>query len=201
MSVLGGTVTRESDTQLMGRVQADDTAAFEQLYDRHSTLAFRIARAVCHDSGRAEDAVQEAFLGMWRKRMSYRAASGSFKSWAMMIVRHRAIDSTRHEGTRPPVAELDEGKADTASSSVPEQVISRSETEDLRSYLRLLPEAQSEVIVLAFFGQMTHAEIAQRLSLPAGTVKGRMRVGLEKLARQMEADETSMESSGRVQRF
>ena len=181
------TVASETDEQLMRRVQADEVDAFEQLYDRHSTRAFRVARTVCRDAGRAEDAVQEGFLGMWRSRMTYRETSGSFKSWAMRIVHNRAVDSARREGTRPPVAETLEDRVDPTHESVPAQVIAHSEGDSLHAALRRLPEAQSEVIALAFFGQMTHSEIAQRLSLPAGTVKGRMRLGLDKLREQMQA--------------
>jgi len=176
----------ESDEQLMGRVQAGDIRAFEQLYDRHAMRAFRIARSVCPDSGRAEDAVQEGFLSVWRGRMSYRSTY-SFQSWAMKIIRNRAIDVSRREGSRPPVAEQRDDEADPACASVAEQALARAEAEALRTTLKRLPGPQSEVITLAFFGQMTHSEIAQRLSLPAGTVKGRMRLGLEKLREEMQA--------------
>jgi RNA polymerase sigma-70 factor, ECF subfamily len=175
----------ESDEELMGRVQAGDIRAFEQLYDRHAMRAFRIARSVCPDAGRAEDAVQEGFLSVWRGRMSYRSTY-SFRSWAMKIIRNRAIDASRREGSRPPVAEQREDEADPACASVDEQALARAEAEALRATLKRLPRPQSEVITLAYFGQMTHSEIAQRLSLPAGTVKGRMRLGLEKLREEMQ---------------
>ncbi len=178
----------ESDAQLMTRVQADDTGAFAQLYDRHAVQAFGLARAVCRDAGRAEDAVQEAFLGIWNTRERYRASTGSFKSWAMQFVRRRAIDVLRRERTRPPVAEVREHATDPDSPSVPGRVIARSEADALRASLRELPDAQAEVVTLAFFGQLSHSEIAQRLALPAGTVKGRMRLGLEKLREGMNAE-------------
>lgn len=178
----------ESDTHLMSRVQGDETGAFELLYDRYATRAFRIALGVCRDSGRAEDAVQEAFLDLWRHRKSFRS-SGSFCGWILLIVRHRAIDSIRREATRPPLAEARDDWSDPARPSVPGQVIADAEGDALRAALAGLPEAQAEVIALAYFGQMTHSEIAKGLSLPAGTVKGRMRLGLEKLARTMEVAE------------
>lgn len=176
----------ESDEQLMGRVQADDIRAFEQLYDRHAMRALRVARSVCRDSGRAEDAVQEGFLSVWRGRMTYRS-SYSFRSWAMQIVRNRAIDASRGESCRPPVAEQRDDEVDPACASVAEQVLARSEAEALRATLQHLPGAQAEVITLAYFGQMTHSEIARRLALPAGTVKSRMRLGLHKLRDEMQA--------------
>jgi RNA polymerase sigma-70 factor, ECF subfamily len=176
-----------TDEQLMRRAQADEVAAFEQLYDRHSMSALRIARAVCRDSGRAEDAVQEGFLCIWRSRMSYREKSGSFKSWAFRIVHNRAIDSVRRESSRPPLAQPGEEATGPTLATVPTQVIARSEGEFLRAALGGLPAPQSEVIALAFFGQLSHSEIAKRLSLPPGTVKGRMRLGLEKLREQLPA--------------
>ena len=160
--------------------------AFELLYDRYAGRAFRAALAVCRDSGRAEDVVQEAFLEVWRNRMRFRS-SGSFGGWILLIVKHRAIDSFRHEAARPPLAEASGDRADPAHPSVPARAIATAESEALRVCLARLPEAQAEVIVLAFFGHMTHSEIADRLSLPAGTVKGRMRLGLEKLAQEMDA--------------
>jgi len=176
----------ESDEQLMGRVQADDIRAFEQLYDRHAQCAFRVARSVCRDSGRAEDAVQEGFLRVWRGRMTYRSTY-SFRSWAMQIVRNRAIDVSRHEGCRPQVAEQRGDEAEPVCASVAEQVLAHTEAQELRATLRHLPGAQSEAITLAFFGQMTASEIAQRLSVPTGTVKSRIRLGLQKLREEMPA--------------
>ena len=173
----------ESDERLMRRVQGDDTRAFEELYDRYAAPALRVARCVCHDQGRAEDAVQEGFLCLWRGRMGYRVTATSFKAWAMQIVRNRAIDSVRAEASRPSVAEQREDRAEPAHASVDEQVLARTEAQRMQASLRRLPEAQSQVITLAFFGGLTHQEIARTLSLPPGTVKGRMRLGLAKLRR------------------
>ena len=154
-----------TDDELMRRSQADDVVAFEQLYDRYGAAAYRVARAVCRDQHRAEEAVQEGFLSIWRNRSTYNAKRGTFKSWSTSVVRHRAIDlNSAEEVALPP-----------------------SGADALRASLELLPDAQAEVITLAFYGQLTHAEIAQRLSLPEGTVKGRMRLGLKKLRRQMSA--------------
>jgi RNA polymerase sigma-70 factor, ECF subfamily len=81
----------------MRRVQADDPSAFGELYDRHAGRAWSVARAICHDAGRAEDAVQEGFLAVWRTQDSYRSERGSVQAWLMTIVRNRAIDATRRE--------------------------------------------------------------------------------------------------------
>jgi DNA-directed RNA polymerase specialized sigma24 family protein len=85
----------ESDGALMRRVQANDPGALEELYERHAARALREALAICHDPDRAEDAVQEAFVGVWRGRFGYQPSAASFVDWAMSIVRQRALDATR----------------------------------------------------------------------------------------------------------
>ena len=184
-SIVAPIAADESDEHLMDRVQADDTAAFGELYDRHASRAFRVAQSVCRDAGRAEDAVQEGFLSIWRSRSSYRSGQGSFKAWAMQVTRNRAIDSIRREKSRVALAELEADPVDSTAATVSDRVVARSEGDALREALLRLPDVQSEVITLAFFGQLSHSEIAARLSLPPGTVKGRIRLGLEKLRREM----------------
>ncbi len=174
----------------MKRAQDDDSEAFGRLYDRHAGPAFAVARTVCHDSGNAEEAVQEGFLSIWRGRAGYRPrAAGSFRGWAMETVRNRAIDSHRRQGAakRPRLSAVPVSELPEASASPLEEVIERGERDVLHGLLERLPESQAEVIGLAFFGGMTHTEIADRLELPAGTVKGRMRLGMEKLRRDMDA--------------
>ncbi len=178
----------QTDEALMIRAQADDTDAFAQLYDRHAERAFRVARAICRDSGRAEDAVQEGFLSIWRNRASYQLGVGSFQAWSMRIIRNRAIDSFRAAAVRPP-AQIDNGNGDRPQAgdtdSPQDRVVTHSERKTLLASVRELPKAQAEVIVLAFYGDLSHSEIAAQLDLPTGTVKGRMRLGLEKLRTEM----------------
>lgn len=173
----------------MARVQHDDDVdAFACLYDRCAARACGVALSLCHDTGRAEDAVQEAFLAIWRGRMNFSSASGSFAAWAMVIVRHRAIDIGRGESARPKLSgggRHSPDRADATAASLPDDVIGRESAERLRASLRRLPDVQAEVIALAFFGELSHAEIAEALSLPQGTVKGRMRLGLAKLRQQL----------------
>jgi len=106
----------------------------------------------------------------------------------MTIVKNRAIDSYRAAAARPPLqpTETQAEKLDAKSKSVQDQVLARSETDAMLVSLRELPAAQAEVIALAFFGELSHSEIAAQLDLPSGTVKGRMRLGLEKLRKQMD---------------
>jgi RNA polymerase sigma-70 factor (ECF subfamily) len=191
MSPLSKTSQR-TDEELMVRAQADDTEAFAQLYDRHATRAFRVARAVCSDTSRAEDVVQEGFLAIWRSRARFQPQTGTFQAWSMKIVHNRAIDASRHAASRPPLQKADwEGREPPDIRSSPaspqDEVMARSERKALLASLGRLPEAQAEVIVLAFYGELSHSEIAAQLNLPAGTVKGRMRLGLEKLRAEISA--------------
>ncbi len=181
-----------SDEALMRLVQRSDLEAFERLFERHCAAALRIACAICRHPATAEDAVQEAFLELWRDRDSYRPEAGSFKGWAFTVVRHRATDAVRREAVRPRrVASHDvptEDMPDPRSPTPDDTVIGREEADALRASIGRLPEEQAEVIALAFFGQLSHTEIAERLAIPPGTVKGRIRLGLEKLRTQLELD-------------
>jgi RNA polymerase sigma-70 factor (ECF subfamily) len=173
---------RGDDDLVMSQVKTGDVDAFAELYGRHCDRAYRVARAVCHDHSRAEEAVQEAFLSIWKARAAYHPQRGTVAAWLLTTVRYRAIDVARndHKHARRRVEE--EGPdPDAATADFVPHVVSREEASRLRELLAGLPDAQREVITLAFYGELTHAEIATALQLPAGTVKGRMRLGLKKL--------------------
>lgn len=176
-----------ADQRLIQRIVAGDADAFEDLYDRYSTRAYRVARSVCRDDGRAEEAVQEAFLSIWRAGSSYRPAVGTVASWLLTVVRNRAIDHSRRNG-RHAAHRADADLLDTkrAPGDVAAAAVANADAPGLRALLTQLPDAQQEVIVLAFYGQLTHTEIAGHLNLPPGTVKGRMRLGLQKLRADIE---------------
>jgi RNA polymerase sigma-70 factor (ECF subfamily) len=171
-----------TDATLMREVQAGERPALGELYDRFAPRAYRAAFSVCHDRECAQDAVQDAFVAMWSSRATYEPARGTVAGWAMGIVRHRAIDLARR---RAVAAERDEGAArldeEPAPNDVPTDFVAHAETEQLAGLLTRLPLAQREVIQLGFFDGLAHEEIARRLALPRGTVKGRMRLGLRKL--------------------
>jgi RNA polymerase sigma-70 factor (ECF subfamily) len=182
------TATADYEAQLMARIESGSVEAFEELYDRYSARAYRVAWWVCRDAGRAEDAVQEAFISIWRSRMGYHPARGTPAAWLLTTVRHRAIDvvrrHTKHADRRVGERLLDPDPA----TDVAELAATREEAHRLQDLLTQLPDAQREVIVLAFYGQLTHSEIATALDLPTGTVKGRMRLGLQKLRTHVERD-------------
>lgn len=175
--------SRLTDRELMRLVQADDAAAFGALYDRLAPRALKVARSVCVDVDRACDALQEGFTAIWRGRAQYEPRRGEVSTWAFGIVRHRAIDSLRRD-VRHDRRRADRGDALEelhAPGDVQTDAIAADDARELRALMAELPATQREVIELAFFGQLTHAEIAGRLALPVGTVKGRMRLGMKKL--------------------
>jgi RNA polymerase sigma-70 factor (ECF subfamily) len=180
-------VTEHSSTltagQLMERIQgSDDQAAFADLFTRYTSQAQRVARAICHDEGRADLAVQEAFVSVWTSRQTYDPDRGEVETWVMSIVRHRAMAVARRNGQQErrtaPQAELDllVDAEDLAADAV-----ATEDAERLRELLQRLPARQREVIALAFYAGLTHREISEQLGLPPGTVKGRMRLGMDKL--------------------
>jgi RNA polymerase sigma-70 factor (ECF subfamily) len=170
------------ETQLMADVRAGSVSAFGALYDGYCSRAYRVAFSISRADDRAQDAVQEAFLSIWNSRASYRQQRGTVAAWLLSVVRHRAIDLERQHVKHAIRRASDDQLADRpAHDDVGEQAISRDNAERLQAALALLPDAQQEVITLAFYGQLTHTEIAAQLGLPTGTVKGRMRLGLQKL--------------------
>jgi len=173
-----------ADEDLMTLVERKDPAAFEVLYDRHGGGAYSLAHRIVGDPGAAEDVTQEAFLSIWRSGARFDPARGSVRSWTLGVVRNRAIDALRRQSGKAPKLDFDDDAtlaAQPAAELTDSEAIRRETARRVRGAMRRLPEEQSEVIGLAYFGGFTHSEIAQMLSMPLGTVKGRMRLGLEKI--------------------
>ncbi len=167
----------------MQLVQAGDAKAFEALFDRHSDAAFSLAYRMCGRRAMAEDVVQESFLSLWRSGARYDRSRGSVRSWVLSVVHNRAIDAFRRETVRTGRDVRDEGVAEriAASERTEAEVERRDDARHVRTALGELPADQRQVIELAYFGGFTHSQIAEMLKLPAGTVKGRMRLGLTKM--------------------
>jgi RNA polymerase sigma-70 factor (ECF subfamily) len=173
-----------TDEELMVRAQGDDALAFAELYGRHVDDALRIAEDICRDHDRAEETVQDGFFSIWRSRAEYRPGLSSFGIWSMRIVHNRAVDSFRVARGRPRLQaepRVDDQLEELDEDPTPAAAIAASERTQMFDALRHLPDRQAEVIVLSFYGDFTLSEIAIRLGIPTGTVKGRMRLGLEKL--------------------
>ena len=171
-----------TDAELMMRASDGDVHAFGDLYDRYCDRAYRVARSVCDGDAYAEDAVQEAFLAIWRTRASYHSQRGTVAAWVLSAVRNSAIDVARRN-CRPVTDVASNSNPDTRrrTDDTAQAIRQGDQGEQLRMLLSRLPDAQREVITLAFYGRLTHSEIAEHLGLPPESVKGRMRLGLEKL--------------------
>lgn len=160
-----------------------DVQAFEVIFDRHSGAAFSLAYRMCARRAFAEDIVQEAFLSLWRGGGKYDRARGSVRSWVLTAVRNRMIDAFRHEASRSDRNISDDGAVERmeAPERTEVEVERRDQASQVRDALESLPADQRQVIEMAYFGGFSNTEIAEMLKLPAGTVKGRMRLGLSKL--------------------
>jgi RNA polymerase sigma-70 factor (ECF subfamily) len=172
-----------ADEDLMRLVRAGDARAFEVLYERHSAAAFSLAYRMCGTRGAAEDVTQEAFLAAWRSGARYDRARGSVRTWLLGIVHNRAIDSLRRGAVHDRRRSGDEEAAERleAPDRTDADALRRDEARALRTLIDELPDEQGRVIELAYFGGFTHREIAEMLDAPIGTIKGRMRLGLEKM--------------------
>ena len=178
---------RLADEELMQAVQAGDPMAFETIYDRHGGAAFSLAYRIVGTRSAAEDATQDAFLAIWRSRVRYQADRGSVRNWILGIVHNRTIDALRrnqvHATRRADAEGIEEREAAAELTDV--EAFRRDEQRRVRAAIETLPEPQVRVIELAYFGGFTHNQIAEMLDEPVGTVKGRMRLGLDKLRREL----------------
>jgi RNA polymerase sigma-70 factor (ECF subfamily) len=167
----------------MALVPEGEARAFEVIFDRHSGPAFSLAYRMCGRRAMAEDIVQEAFVSLWRSGARYDRTRGSVRSWVLSAVQHRAIDAFRREGVKQGLDVRDEDAAERlpARELTDAEAMRRDEARTVRTALDELPADQRQVIELAYFGGFTHTQIADMLELPAGTVKGRMRLALSKL--------------------
>ena len=173
-----------ADEDVMQIVRRGDARAFEVIYERHSPAAFSLAYRMMGTRGAAEDVTQEAFLAIWRAGARYDRGRGSVRNWILGIVHHRAIDALRRATVHDRRRAGDEGIEERfeARERTEAEVVRRDEADAVQQALGLLPPDQSQVIELAYFGGFTHTEIADMLDTPVGTVKGRMRLGLRKMA-------------------
>ena len=168
----------------MPRVGEHDPDAFEVFYDRHAGVAYSLAYRIVGSRPAAEEVVQEAFLSIWRSGARFDPAKGSVRAWTLGIVRNRAIDALRRDSGNAPKLSWDDDailEARPAEERTEEEAMRRSEAAEVRGALKELPEEQAKVIQLAFFGGFSHSEIAEMVGEPLGTVKGRMRLGMEKI--------------------
>jgi RNA polymerase sigma-70 factor, ECF subfamily len=171
-----------TDEDLMVLVEGGDDDAFAALYDRHCHLAYSVAHNLTGEKHSAEDLTQDAFIKVWRSADGYRPERGSVRTWILSVVRNRGIDQLRAKATRSRMQEKVEASAPRSEPSEAfAQVWHEARLGRVREALDTLPHLQQQVLELAHFSDLTHKEIAERLGLPPGTVKGRIRLGLDKL--------------------
>ena len=183
-------IQRLADEELMQLVGGGDPLAFEVVFDRHGDAAFSLAYRMVGSRAGAEDVVQEAFISIWRSRQRYDPDRGSVRSWILGIVHNRTIDALRrnlvHDRRRGSAEGMEERFE--APERTDSEVQRREEARSVREAIESLPGDQERVIELAYFGGFTHSQIAEMLGEPIGTIKGRMRLGLEKLRRQLQGE-------------
>jgi RNA polymerase sigma-70 factor (ECF subfamily) len=154
----------------------------ETLYNEHRGAAFALAYRMLGERGMAEDVVQEAFLNIWRQGVTYDTARGTARTWLLTIVHHRAIDLMRRQRAKTGSdTDIDAAVPLPSGEDTWATVAEHLECDRIRRAVATLPPEQQQVIEYAYFGGMTHAEIAQAVGVPLGTVKGRLRLAMEKL--------------------
>ncbi len=183
------------DAALLARIRRREAAAIGVLYDRYSRLVYSLALRIVGDSSTAEEITLDVFVRIWEHADSYRAERGAVRTWLTGITRNRAIDALRRRGARPDTRSLPLEAAEVraaANSRHPEQAVEGSLLKErIRNALAELPPDQQRALFLAYFRGLTQREIAEALGDPLGTVKTRIRLGMEKLRRLL-ADEQRM---------
>lgn len=171
------------DAVLLQRVAAGDSDALLSLHQRYVNLVYSMALRILGDPHLAEEVTQDVFLKLWQKSQRYDPRRGSFSTWLLSVTRFAAIDRLRREGRRPTTSlQIGERSATTVPNWARQTGWETwEERRDLRLLLDQLPTEQRELIELAYFGGMTHRDLAEHLNLPLGTVKSRLRLGLQKL--------------------
>ncbi len=172
-----------SDAELGEQLASGDVRALELLYDRYGTLAYSVSTRVLGDPGKAEDVVQDVFLKLWTSAQRFDSNRGSLRTWLLTAVRNRSIDYLRGRGAHErSEKEIPEQVAAAGHGSDPWREVSLAiEREAVRQAVDSLPSEQRQAVELAYFGGYSQPEIAEMIRVPLSTVKGRMRLGMEKL--------------------
>jgi len=173
--------TEGFQAELLARVAKGDLQALSEFYDQTATPLFSVALRILGDAGEAEDVIQDVFVQIWEKAHTFKDTLGSAFHWALSITRHRAIDRLRGRQRRAKLIEelLNTTVSDGATDAAPDSDALQAEgAAAVRSALKELPAEQRQAIELAFFGGLTHQEIAEALHEPLGTIKARIRRGL-----------------------
>jgi RNA polymerase sigma-70 factor, ECF subfamily len=183
-----------SDEALVALVARGDEDALAELYDRVGRIAYGLALRILRDERHAEDAVQEAFLQVWRRAGTFRPERAKASTWVLTLVHRRAVDLVRREERRQAEPFTDDaGAVLEAAEQTDEAAWLRFERERVQTALKQLPDLQREALELAYYGGFSQSELAQRLGVPLGTIKSRMFAGLARLRELL--DESAQEGS------
>src|SRR5213596_3492445 len=180
MTVVNRELAHLSDEALVALAARSEQSALAELYDRYARPAYGLALRVLRDEALAEDAVQEAFLALWRTAARFVPEKGKASTWILTLVHRRAVDVVRREQRRR-VDTLDETHEAEGGTGVDEEAWVRLQRERVQQALRQLPDQQREALELAYYGGFTQSELAERLGQPIGTIKSRMFAGLAHL--------------------
>jgi RNA polymerase sigma-70 factor, ECF subfamily len=172
-----------SDEALVALAARSEQTALAELYDRYGRTAYGLALRVLRDQALAEDAVQEAFLTIWRTASRFMPEKGRASTWILTLVHRRAVDVVRHEQRRR--TDSLELAPEPTVEGVEEDAWLRLQRERVQAALRLLPDAQREALELAYYGGFSQSELAERLGQPLGTIKSRMFSGLSRLREEL----------------
>ena len=167
------------DAAAVTRVASGDAVALRELYDRYGTIVYSFAYRLTSDATLAEECVQDVFVALWRRAADFDPARAKLTTWLFVVARNRAIDLVRQKTRRP---ELREDLEPAGSAPDPADLAAGAdEAQRVAEAMAELPEEQLAVLRLAYFDGLSHAEIAELIGIPLGTVKGRMRLALERL--------------------
>ena len=168
------------DALLVRRVESGDSDALRALYDRYGSIVFGMTFRLLGDRQAAEECTQDVFVSVWRTARSYEPERARVSTWLLAIARNRAIDATRRRAARPVDPHEDVWSVDESPDTA-DLVSSADEASRVAAAMAELPDAQREALSLAYFEGLSHTEIADRLEVPVGTVKGRIRLALDRL--------------------
>ena len=182
--------TPPDDADLIARIAQAQTKAFDRLYERYNRLVFSVAIAILGDQSAAEEATLDVFVQVWKKASTYRADHGQVRTWLTAITRHHAIDILRWRKARP-----DAEGVSWDETTLQDRLVTRDteevaeltfQRERVQEALAQLPEDQREALKLAYFNGYSHSQIADVLKQPLGTIKTRIRLGMQKLRQLLE---------------
>jgi RNA polymerase sigma-70 factor (ECF subfamily) len=181
-------VTERSDLELLEAIQHQDVRALEQLYHRYGTFTYGLALRIIGDRHLAEDVTQEVFFNLWCRAISFDGSRGSVRNWLLASIHHRSIDYIRQRnGKTARDIEITEVEFLLTSPDPWAEVVNHNDRDILKKAMATLPQEQRRTLEMAYYEGMTHSEIAEVTGVPLGTVKGRLRLALEKIRAYLES--------------